>query len=233
MAELQSLLKYQEVDSKLKRIEQELATCEERKKYFQARKFLENASDKLDQIDARALDLKHMAQILTKKYLEMNEILKDLSNIDELIASGADVTFYVKNAQALSDGLKALKSDINGLINKINEAAEEYKKLKSNTIKMQKQYNEYREKFYAIKDSKKAETEKITAQLQEIEKNISPELISRYKNKRKESIFPVLCTLKNERCAMCGMELPLAAHSRLSGGNMIECENCHRFIYEE
>lgn len=233
MADLQSLLKYQQVDAKLKKIEQEVSGCEERKKFSQARKFLENASDKLDAMDAKAVDLKRIAQVLTKKYLEMNEILKELSNVDELIASGADVTFYVKNAQSLNEGLKALKSDINGLITKINAASDEYKKLKSQTIKMQKQYNEYKEKFFAFKDSKKAETEEITKELAAIEKDISPEVMQKYKNKRKESIFPVLCPLKNNRCSMCGMDLPLASHSKLSGGNIIECDNCHRFIYTE
>lgn len=233
MSDLQSLLRYQQVDAKLKKIEQEIATCDERKKLSQARKFLENAGDKLDAIDAKALELKHIAQILTKKYLEMNEILKEFSGIDELVASGADITFYVKNAQALSDGLKALKADINTLIGRINAASEEYKKLKAQTIKMQKQYNEYREKFASVKEARKAETDKINAELAEIEKSISSDIFAKYKTKRKESVFPILCPLKNDRCSMCGMELPLAARSKLSGGGVIECDNCHRFIYTE
>ncbi len=233
MSELQALLKYQDVDAKLKKIEQEISSSEEKKKYFQARKFLENAADKLDAIDARALELKRLAQILTKKFIEMNEILKDLSNVDELIAEGADVSFYVKNAQALNDGMKTLKQDLNGLIDKINAAAEEYKKLKAQTIKMQKQYNEYKEKYAAIKESKKEASNAIQKELSEIEKTISPDIMAKYKNKRRENTFPILCALKNDRCSLCGMELPLASRSKLSGGNVIECDNCHRFIFSE
>ena len=40
---IQELLQYQETDGKLKAIEQELSTSEERKKYMTARKFLEKA----------------------------------------------------------------------------------------------------------------------------------------------------------------------------------------------
>lgn len=231
MADLQSLLKYQEIDAKLKKIEQEISGCDEKRKYFQARKFLESAGEKLDAIDARALELKRIAQILTKKFIEMNEILKEFSNVDELISDGGDIAFYVKNAQALSDGMKALKTDINGLIDKINDADAEYKKLKSQTIKMQKQYNEYKEKYGAVKESKKGESESIQKELAELEKNISPEVMVKYKNKRRESIFPILCQIKNDRCSMCGMELPLASMNKLNGGEVIECDNCHRIIY--
>lgn len=233
MAELQALLNYQEVDSKLRKIEQEIAFSEEKKKYFQARKFLEGASDKLDAMDARAVELRRIAQVLTKKFIEMNDILKDFSHVDELLEGGADISFYVKNAQALSDGMRALKADINTLIDKINATAEEYKKLKAQTIKMQKQYNEYKEKYAALKDAKKEETAAILKELASIEKDISPEMMNRYKMKRKENTFPILCSLKNERCSVCGMELPLASRSKLSGGNVIECDNCHRMIYSE
>jgi len=234
MSDLQALLKYQTIDTKLKKIEQEISSCDEKRKYIQARKFLENAGEKLDAIDARALELKRLAQILTKKFIEMNDILKEFSNVDELISDGgADVAFYVKNAQALSDGMKALKADINGLIEKINNADAEYKKLKSNTIKMQRQYNEYKEKYNAFRDSKKSETEAIQKELADLEKSVSPDIMTKYKTKRKENIFPVLSPLKNDRCSMCGMDLPLASRNKLSGGGVIECDSCHRFIYTD
>jgi len=234
MTELQALLKYQETDGKLKKIEQEIYGSDERKKYSQARKFMEGAGEKLDALDARAVELKRVATVLTKKYLELNDVLKEMnSELDEEFPDGADMTFYERNAQGLSDGIKALKNDINALIEKIKAAQDEYQHLKSQTIKMQKQYSEYKERFGKMKENHAAETEKITAELTALEEGITKENLQRYKNKRKENIFPVFVPMKNDRCSMCGMDLPIALRSKLEGGGLIECDSCHRFIYSQ
>jgi len=232
MTELQALLKYQTTDGRLKKIEQEVFGSDERKKYVQARKFIENVGERLEALDARAVELKRIATVLTKKYLELNDVLKEMScELDEEFPEGADMSFYERNAQGLSDGIKALKSDINGLLEKIKSAQDEYQRLKSQTIKMQKQYSEYRERFTKLKEEHGAETEAITAELTELEAGISKENLARYKNKRKENIFPVFVPMKNDRCSMCGMDLPIALRSKLDGGGLIECDSCHRYIY--
>jgi predicted nucleic acid-binding Zn-ribbon protein len=56
--------------------------------------------------------------------------------------------------------------------------------------------------------------------------------MQKYQMKRKEKLFPVFVELQNSRCSKCGMELPLAAQSRLTGGGTIECDNCHHVIYK-
>lgn len=234
MTELQALLKYQTTDGKLKRIEQKVSGCEERKKYVQARKFIENAGERLEALDARAVELKRIATVLTKKYLELNDVLKEMNaELDEEFPEGADMSFYERNAQGLSDGIKALKNDINGLLEKIKSAQDEYLKLKSQTIKMQKQYSEYKERYNKIKEEHGAESDAITAELAALESGISKENMARYKNKRKENIFPVFVPMKNNRCSMCGMDLPIALRSKLDGGGLIECDSCHRYIYSE
>lgn len=234
MTELQALLKYQETDRELKKIEQAVYGSDERKKYAQARKFMESAGEKLDMLDARAVELKRIATVLTKKFLELNDVLKEMNaELDEDFPEGADMSFYERNAQGLSDGIKALKNDINGLVEKIKAAQSEYQRLKSQTIKMQKQYTEYKELFTKLKEEHSAEIEKITAELAELEKGISEEKMLRYKNKRKENIFPVFVQMKNDRCPMCGMDLPIALRSKLDGGGLIECDSCHRYIYSE
>ena len=48
MAQLQAILKYQEIDAKIYKIERELSASEERKEYVKVKKFLESAPEKLD-----------------------------------------------------------------------------------------------------------------------------------------------------------------------------------------
>lgn len=230
--DLQAILNYQEIDKRLYALERELAGCEERKEYVKAKKFLETAADKLDGYDAKATQLKNEAIELTKKHLRMEDTLKDFAHIDELVAGGADIAFYKKSALSLSDQLKKIKADLATLTAAINATHDEYQKLKKQVIAMQKQYKDAYEKYNAVKASKEGERKAIEAELQVAGKEIPAQVMEKYKIKRKEKVFPVVGKLKDNRCPFCGMEPPLAARGKLSGGGVIECENCRRIIYE-
>ena len=87
---IQELLQYQETDGKLKAIEQELSTSEERKKYMTARKFLEKAPEKLDALDAKANELKHIFDQLVAKYKEIEDTIQEYANVDEMVEQAFD-----------------------------------------------------------------------------------------------------------------------------------------------
>lgn len=231
MSKLNDLLEYQKVDGELRKIEQELAASEERKKYIQAKKFMESAREKLEAQDKRAVELKAMRDRLTQRLEETSKAIDEYAELDEMLEGGADISFYKKNAQALSEKLRALKSELNTLLSDISAASEEYKKFKEQTIAMQKQFKEYNEKFKEVKGARAAEAGEITKQLEKIAKSIPAEILEKYQQKRKERIFPILVPLTAGRC-ICGMDLSLAQQGKLAGGNVIECEHCRRFIYK-
>ena len=83
MSVLNELLEYQTVDAELRKIEQEIAASEARKKYVQAKKFMETAGEKLEAQDRRAVELRRTAQGLTARYKEINEAIKEYTAIDE------------------------------------------------------------------------------------------------------------------------------------------------------
>lgn len=227
---VQAILNYQEVDTKLYKLEREIAGSEERKEYVKVKKFLESAPEKLDSLEVKATALKTEAAEISKKYARTEETLKDFENLDELVNGGADIAFYKKKAQSIIDQLKKLKSDLNTLTENVKSVDAEYQKLKKQVIAMQKQYAEVSEKYKAVKASKDGERKEIEAELQKLAKEIPAELLNQYLMKRKEKIFPVVGELTGNRCPYCGMEPPLAARNQLTGGGTIECDNCHRII---
>ena len=233
MSQLQAIFKYQEVDAKLYKIERELAGCEERKEYVKYKKFLEGAPEKLDALDVRANALKTEASELMKKFAQVEEVLKDFQNVDDLVSSGADVTFYKKKAQSIVEQLKKIKADLTTLTANIKATETEYQKLKKQVISAQKQYAEVAEKYKTVKTSREAERKEIDDQLTALAGELPVELFEKYKTKRKERIFPVVGELTGNRCPYCSMEPPLAAINKLSGGNYSECDNCHRLIFNK
>ncbi len=231
MSQLQAILKYQEVDQKLYKLERELAGSEERKEYVKIKKFLEGAPEKLDSLEVKATALKTEAVELTKKYLETEENLKEFDHLEELITGGADISFYQKKAQSIVDQLKKIKADLNALTENIKATDAEYQKLKKQVISAQKQYGEVSEKYKAVKTARDAERKEIEAELAGLASDVPAAMMEVYQTKRKERIFPVVGELTGNRCPYCSMEPPLAARNKLTGGGTIECDNCHRLIF--
>ena len=225
------LLEYQKVDGELRKIEQELAVSEERKKYMQAKKFMEAAREKLEMQEKHAVELRALRDDLLVRVEEMTKAIAEYDDLDEMLEGGADIAFYKKNAQALLDKLKSVKAELNKLMAEVNAVSEEYKKFKEQTIAMQKQYKEFSEKYKNVKNTRADDVKKINAKLAQLEKKIAPVIIERYKEKRKERIFPIIVPLTGDFC-ICGFEFPKLHISELAGGNMVECENCRRFIYK-
>ncbi len=234
MSNLQAILQYQEVDKRLFKLENELAESAERKAYVKLQKFLKVAPEKLDALDAKAAGLKSEANALAGKYEQVEGTLGDLENLDELLAGGADVSFYKKKAQSIASQLRQIKAELNALAENIKATDAEYKKLKKQVIAAQKQYAEAAEAYKVVKGAKEGERKEIEAELSKIAEQINKangEILARYLTKRKEKIFPIVGALYQGRCPFCSMEPPIAAKSNLANG--IECDHCHRIIFSE
>ena len=97
---------------------------------------------------------------------------------------------------------------------------------------MQKQYKEYKEKYAAVKEARAADISAIEAELSKLGKAVPADTLAKYKAKRKEKVYPVVCEVVGNRCPQCGMELSIAEISKLSDGNYIECDSCRRILFK-
>lgn len=231
MSQLQAILKYQEIDRKLFKLENELAESEERKKYVKLQKFLKTAPEKLDSLEVKATALRAEADALTKKYEQAEASLGDFEHVDELVENGADVSFYRKKAQSVYEQLKKLKAELNALVENVKATDAEYQKLKKQVISAQKQYGEAQEAYKAVKSAREGEKKEIETALETAAKEVGAELLARYQTKRKEKLFPIVGELYSGRCPFCSMEPPIAAQSKLPAG--VDCDNCHRIIFSK
>lgn len=233
MTQVEQLLRYQQEDSKLLKIEREAASSEERKNYTQAKNFLTKAPEKLDALDAKARELALLLTELNKKYEEIEETLNDFENLDELVDGGADVAFYKKNVLQITGKLRAIKAEIAALGKAVKEADEEYQAMKKKTIAVQRQYAEFTETYKKYKESKLGEMNAVKAELEKLGKDIDGDIMKKYQIKRSERIFPILCAVKDGRCSKCGSALSLAGKEKINAGGVTECDNCHRFLYKD
>ena len=150
MSTLNTLLEYQEADKKLLEIEKEVSSSEEYKKYAQARKFMKSAQERLEAYDRRAAELKLLCEELAARSGEITEAIAEYHDLDEMIEDGGDTSYYEKTVRSLSDKLRGLKSELNKLVAEIKSVNEEYKKFREQTIAMQNQGKEYKQKYDAV-----------------------------------------------------------------------------------
>lgn len=232
MSQISQLLLYQQKDSELLKIEQEIAGSEERKKYVQTKNYLSKASEKLDKLEGQSQAILTHLDALNKRYDEIVEKLKDFDHLDDLLDGGADLAFYQRNLSQLIEKIKGLKSEIAALTAKAKETSEEYQSMRKKVIAAQKQYPELQTAYKQFKSSKQEQTDAISKELENLAKAIEPEVLRKYQSKRSERIFPIICEIKMDRCSKCGIELSIADKEKVSAGGVVECENCHRILYK-
>lgn len=228
---LNELLEYQKVDAQLRKIEQAVSASEAQKKFAQANKFMKSAPERFEVQDKRAAELTALRESLIRRAEDIGKQIAEYSDVDEMVEGGGDVSFYKKNAQALLDRLRALKSEIQKLNSDIAATVEEYDRFKKQGAAMQKQYKEYKAKRDELVGAHKEEVNALRARLAEIAKKIPEDILNKYQQKRKENIFPIIAPLNGNMC-ICGMDFPLALQEKLAGGNVVECEHCRRFVYK-
>ena len=232
MSVLNELLEYQKVDAQLRKIEQEVAASEEQKKYAQANKFMKSAPERFEAQDRRAAELVALREDLIRRAEDISKQIAEYSELEEMVEEGGDVSFYKKNAQALLDRLRGLRSEMQKLNADIASTVEEYDRFKKQGAAMQKQYKEYKAKRDELVNTHKDEVNSLRARLAEIAKKIPEDTLAKYQQKRKENIFPIIAPLNGNMC-VCGIDFPLALQERLAGGNVVECEHCRRFVYKK
>ena len=74
---------------------------------------------------------------------------------------------------------------------------------------------------------------KLQTSLKEKEKSLDKELYEKYKNLRKDGIFPIVVELRDNTCGGCGMGLASNTLERIKQKGYIQCEQCRRIIYSK
>lgn len=233
MSQIAQLLLYQEKDSELLKIEQEIAASEERKRYIQTQNYIKKAGEKLDQLEAKSQEILARLDALDKRYGEISETLKDFDHLEELVEGGNDLSFYQRSASQIIEQIRTLKTEINTLVSVAKSTCDEYNALKKNVLAAQKQYPELKNTYQEFKKSKQEAADAVNAELADIAKTIDAEVLRKYQVKRSERVFPIICEIKSERCSKCGIELSIADKDKVAAGGVVECENCHRFLYKK
>jgi predicted nucleic acid-binding Zn-ribbon protein len=230
---IQALLNYQVADAKLNEIEKRLAESPERKKAYSAKKYLEGVEANVNKLDDRAAELMAAYEDATNEQLRLKEQEAEIVESVENATDEKEVAFLLKKAEELISKIKALGAKASKISEEIQAILKEYSNIKATTKAAQTQYADNAKKYNELKKEVSAEKEAVEKELETLKEKVDPALMEKYLKKRANKIYPVLYAVKGNGCGACFMELSMSEMNRLKNGEVIDCDQCGRLIYQE
>lgn len=230
---IEALLDYQKADASLRKIEKTLSESEERKKAMSAKKYLEGVEENVNKLDVRSAELLGVYEQMTEEQLKLKEQESVIKESLDTVADEKEALYLLKKAEELISKIKSLGAKASKIADEIQSVMKEYATIKNTTKAAKAQYTENVEKYNALKDSVKAEKEAVEKQLEELKGKVDPTLMERYLKKRAGKIYPVLYEARGDVCGACNMQLPMSEMNKLKNGEIIDCDQCGRLLYQK
>ena len=228
---IEQLLKYQDVDAGLRKIEMELSGSEARKKAVSAKKFLESVDETVAKLDVKAAELAHIYENLRNESKVLSDQREEFIGALEHAEDENALNYLAKKADELYVKIKNLSQETAKVAETMQAVYKEYATVRANIKTAQTQYTENGKIYNDLKASKQDERNKIESELKELEKTVDAGLMERYKAKRANKIFPIIYQTNGDFCGACNMELPKSTLAKLKNGDVIECDNCNRLLF--
>lgn len=229
---IKELLAYQNADAKLRKIEKELGSSVAKKKGAQAKAYLEGVNDSVNKLDDKA---ELIAGESVSLFDQQKKIETELEDISKAIDSATDenaVTYLAKKAEELLNQIKTLAQKINKNNEESSKIVKEYSGIRNQTKSAQAQLAEAREEYDKLKATFKDEMVSINKELERLKKSVDPALMEKYEKKRANKIFPIAFEVTDSVCGACRMELSMLELNKLKNGEIIECDQCGRLLYQ-
>jgi len=230
---LKEILLYQQKDASLVKLNKELENSREKREVNTLVEQVKQAQNKLVALEQSAGDLIKEFEKLQNAYNKKTEKLdklkkEDLSGktVEELREKEAHIKSEIGN-------LLALSKDIKNLSVKINQIVTNFDKTKQQGVDCKNKYKTSLNKFNALEEKDNAERVKIEKEMEELSKLVKPEIMKKYLELREDHKFPIMVPLTNNCCAICSTPLANARLDLLNKEGIVECENCHRIIYQK
>lgn len=236
MNNLDTMLKYQELDIKLKRVFDKLEKSEASEKMEQARNKFNNAKKTVQDCEKAAESTVAVFDQASAQLTELGQKLSELQLIIENAESEEDLGELVPQLEALKGKVSSFERKLNECKIESEKLVKEYQDANSIGLKMRNIYSAAKAEFTELSKAAEPEITELRRKLKEIEGTIDPETMKMYKALTSENKYPAFVearkTDKTYSCNGCGMMLSQKNLSTLNENGYCTCETCRRIIYK-
>ena len=233
-----ALLAYQDVDLEKQQIESSVRSTPNRQKLNKLAKYIKQQqavltklNEDMETFSAALMQIQTQQKTIEKRMeLESSEF-ETLKGDEE--CTSEEMTEFRQDVEKLHREIVRLEKEIKQLFQNLDNAVSEYQKTRQQGVKAKKEYDQLKVVCQKEKDDASIDMLALDKKMEELEKKVSPTLMTRYKRVRLHHNMPVV-EVRGGKCSGCNMGLPSLAIRRLVGEDMIlECENCGRLLYAD
>ena len=231
---IDKMLKYQETDMRLIKLENELKNSECAKKmiYFQGE--TKKSFDTLTSMNDLA---KSNMDTFAKYKSKYDEICKQIDEISVEILQESDekqLDYYSKQLEKLSQSIEEMERESSRMKKELADAGYKYTKEYEQAGKSSASFRRYSEEFNNLKKEKSVDANAIMKELRAMEATLDRELLDKYRKIRASKRPVFVPFVKPNICGGCGMEVAQDVINKLGEGRKIQdCPNCGRIIYNK
>ena len=236
--DLDKVLEYQNIDIKLRRTLDALEKCDDAKRMEVAKTEFNGAKETVDKVEKKAEEIvkeykgaKQNLEELDKKLSDMELIIANAESEEDLGNVLAELQELKFKAIACEKAFSEYKTDSEELI-------KNYQSANSTGFRMREAYQKAKEGYLKLKKEKEQEINKYKFQLKELEPQIDPETMSKYKAIVADRKYPAITDVyvgegNAYSCKGCGLQLSQKNISVLNEEGSCVCETCRRLIYKK
>lgn len=227
----EKMLEYQKLDGNLLALEREVENDPAKQNLMRAMSLAKDSQSQLISLDETASkaikDYESGKKEFEKYFAELDNFNKeDFSSL-----SAEDLNAKLDEINALSTKLASLERGLSLQAENIGKIIKNSDHFKKSIIINKQKYNENKEVFEEKSRKYTPQIEKLKKQMLEMEKEIDPKFLAKYKHLRQDRIFPIFVPLNGNSCGGCSMEIPSALMNKLKINGYLECEQCRRYVY--
>ncbi|MFI3167740.1 MAG: hypothetical protein R3Y32_06425 [Bacillota bacterium] len=227
-----NLNKYQDLDGKVIKIENDLKKTDERKKLMKVKVFLDEVDQTLHKMEQRAGELYGSFNGCERR---ISDLVDEIHEYEGMTLEGSDeseVNYLQTKTQKLRDQIRGIEKDGETIVSEIEKLTREFDAFKEKVSVAKKEFAVNKEKFEAVRGKVKPEVDAIKAEMKSLESEIDDKFMEMYKKGRKEKLYPVFVPLVSGNCGGCGMDLALSIKSEIEINGLTKCEHCGKIIYK-
>ena len=230
---MQELLKYQDIDAKIRKLQSKIDESENRKNATEMQDYVKRCLAEITSLEQVAKTLNEQYQKSIAKY---NEFVSKLESLEKSVEASSEETLSALQStlQSFAKNAEVLEANIEMLAKKVEAANKKYDSLMANATKARKNHDVYKANFLKEKALYEQEIQKLNVELVSQGARVNPTMLAKYKMKSDGKKLPVLVPETKGRCFGCKMEIPASRMSDLAKNGFIECENerCGKIIYK-
>jgi uncharacterized protein len=228
---IDKFLNYQNLDGELLNFEKQVEGNENKKQANLMIKFVKDATEHTKQLNEEAekiiKEIEKLKEVEAKGVSLVEKLAKqEITGLTE--PELKDLELKITNA---SKNLRELEKRLLTESEKVKNILNDFETTKKKVFVARSKHKENKEKYDEFVSEVDPKIEALKKQLKGLEKDLDAELFSKYKDLRKDGVFPIFVELKEKSCGGCRTNLPSTTLERIKDSGYIRCENCRRIIF--